>query len=149
MYSLAATATRYRVKSVANGTSMFGYPFRDPMSITALRMIFSTPILILRKISATSNPNKMITITLHHQRFNIKPGTKSVWVLASEETRVVTEGEYDNSVEAAPWFRKLGGSESLSREYTPSGKKVTRIISKSPCRTQKIIRRYEFKWTQK
>jgi hypothetical protein len=83
-------------------------------------------------------------ITLHLQQFKLKEGTKTAYQLVEEETREVSEQEHFNAVDAAPWFRKLGGSETLTRAYTKRGYKVVRIVSKSPDRTQKNIREYTF-----
>ena len=46
--------------------------------------------------------------------------------------------------DAAPYFRRLGGSETLTREYTKRGYLVTQIVSKSPDRQTKVIRKYTF-----
>lgn len=83
-------------------------------------------------------------ITLHHQIFTLKEGTKTVYELESEETKEVTYEEHRNAVDAAPWFRRLGGSETLSRQYTKRGYQVTQMISKSPDRKTKVIRKYKF-----
>jgi spore coat polysaccharide biosynthesis predicted glycosyltransferase SpsG len=83
-------------------------------------------------------------ITLHHQKFILKTGTKTVYELNSEETKAVTLEQHKNAVDAAPWFRRLGGSETLTREYTKQGYQVTQIVSKSPDRQTKVIRKYKF-----
>ena len=87
---------------------------------------------------------RQMKITLHHQTFTLKAGTKTVYELESEETKEVTSEQHKNAVDAAPWFRRLGGSETLTREYTKRGYQVTQIVSKSPDRQTKVIRRYSF-----
>jgi hypothetical protein len=76
--------------------------------------------------------------------YELKPGTKTAWQEVKTETRDITEQQYTNCVEAAPFFRRLGGSEYLERGYTSRGYLVTRIISKSPDRTKKTIRIFKF-----
>jgi len=83
-------------------------------------------------------------ITLHHQTFTLKEGTKTVYELESEEISEVTSEQHINAVNAAPYFRRLGGSETLTREYTKRGYQVTQIVSKSPDRQTKVIRKYTF-----
>ena len=73
-----------------------------------------------------------------------KPGTKTVWQTTKEETRLITELEYNNIVNAAPYFRRLGGSESLTRQYTYDGYKVTNIISTRPDKEARTIHIFNF-----
>ena len=40
------------------------------------------------------------------------------------------------------WFRRLGGSEYAERSYTPVGFIVTRLVSTSPDRTFRKVRRF-------
>jgi hypothetical protein len=87
---------------------------------------------------------RQMKITLHHQTFTLKAGTKTVYELESEETTEVTSEQHANAVDAAPYFRRLGGSETLTREYTKRGYLVTQIVSKSPDRQTKVIRKYTF-----
>jgi hypothetical protein len=73
-----------------------------------------------------------------------KLGTKTVWETYKTEKRDITEEEHKNMVEAAPWFRRLGGSESLTRSYTRRGYKVIRIISTSPNKEERRVFNFEF-----
>lgn len=75
--------------------------------------------------------------------YELKEGTKNAWRETGTLTQDIPEQRYRNSVEAAPFIRRLGGSEYLERNYTRQGYQVTRIISKSPNRTQKTIRVYK------
>jgi len=84
-------------------------------------------------------------ITETKKEYNLKEGTKTAWKETETEERIIPEEWYTNSVDAAPFFRRLGGSETLQREYTCRGYKVVRIISKSPDRQIKVIREYSFK----
>lgn len=73
-----------------------------------------------------------------------RPGTKTVFVERDRREEVVSEQEYINIVNAAPFFRRLGGSETLSRGYTKKGYLVTRILSRSPDREQQTERLFDF-----
>ena len=153
---------------LTSGTSMSGISQITPTSITASMTIYSLMTSILKTISATYEPIRsphlhpsgyiagdiflpsnqsiirQMKITLHHQTFTLKAGTKTVYELESEETKEVTSEQHKNAVDAAPWFRRLGGSETLTREYTKRGYQVTQIVSKSPDRQTKVIRKYSF-----
>ena len=86
----------------------------------------------------------MRTIKLTKKEYQIKEGTKSVWVEVDSRVSQINETEYNNIIDSCPFFRRLGGSETLQREYTCAGYKVTRLISKSPDRTVKVIRTFKF-----
>lgn len=90
-------------------------------------------------MTTETKPYAQETIT----HYELKAGTKNAWRETGTETQDIPEQHYRNSVEAAPFFRRLGGSEYLERNYTRQGYLVTRIISKSPDRTQKTIRVYK------
>jgi len=79
------------------------------------------------------------------QRFTLKPGTKTSWLIEKPTTTEnYTEQQYHNCVEAAPFFRRLGGSEHLDYGYFSKGYLCYRIISKSPDRQTKVIRTFNF-----
>jgi len=86
----------------------------------------------------------MITLTQTHQV--LKDGTKTVYIDSQvEPEKEITEEHYNNYVDSAPFFRRLGGSETLTRGYTCQGYKVVKMVSKSPDRTEKVIRTFNFK----
>ncbi len=74
-----------------------------------------------------------------------KPGTKTRYQVVSREEETIDQETYDRIVDAAPFFRRLGGSEYLERSYTKKGYLVTRILSKSPDRESQIERIFNFK----
>lgn len=86
----------------------------------------------------------MINIHCIKDSYRKKPGTSTVWELTESETLDMDEQAYTNCVEAAPFFRRLGGSEYLERGYTSHGYRVVKIISTSPGKTEKHIRRFSF-----
>ncbi len=88
--------------------------------------------------------NYIAEVTIRH--YNLKPNTKTVWIedVSRCHSEMITEQGYDNIVEASPFFRRLGGSETVKRTYTRAGYRVYEIISKSPDRQQKTIRSFNF-----
>lgn len=89
--------------------------------------------------------NTKILGTLITTKYELKDGTKTVFIENTQSDEEFNEESYNNIVESAPFFRRLGGSETLSRCYTSQGYKVYKIVSKSPCKTMKTIR--EFNWS--
>lgn len=84
-------------------------------------------------------------ITLKETRLELKEGTKTVFTITEEKPSIeITKDQYNNYVESAPFYRRLGGSETLTRAYTCQGYKVVKIVSRSPCKTEKIIREFDF-----
>jgi hypothetical protein len=78
-----------------------------------------------------------------------KQGTKTVWETKQTENENITEQQYKNIIEAAPFFRRLGGSESMQKAYTCKGYTVVRNISTSPDKQNRTIRSFEFSWEDK
>lgn len=85
--------------------------------------------------------NYAILTTVYYQ---LKDGYKTVYEETSRSVESVSETHYENCVEAAPFFRRLGGSETLTREYTTKGYLVTRILSISPDGKTKVERLFDF-----
>ena len=63
-----------------------------------------------------------------------------------EETSITSEEQYNNitNADTLKWFRRLGGSETAQHCYTPKGYRITKLTSKSPCRTQQVVRKFNF-----
>jgi hypothetical protein len=78
------------------------------------------------------------------ERFELKPGTKTVWLSVKTKNTELSETDYNRVVDASPFFRRLGGSETHTKNYTSRGYKTVQIVSKSPCRTLKTVRTFEF-----
>lgn len=85
-------------------------------------------------------------ITLTEIRYEKKQGTKTVWVETEREQREITEKQYKNIIDAAPFFRRLGGSEYLERGYTECGYRVVRMLSTSPDKEYRTERLFNFVW---
>jgi len=82
--------------------------------------------------------------TIKTTKQELKEGTKTVFVTTKETTQDFDEEYYNNIVSSAPFFRRLGGSETLGRCYTSQGYRVYKVTSKSPCKTMKTIREFNF-----
>lgn len=78
------------------------------------------------------------------EHYELKEGRKTVYNLIETEEKEFSETQYKNYVEAAPFFRRLGGSETHEKAYTVAGYNVNKITSKSPDRTKKRIARFYF-----
>lgn len=78
------------------------------------------------------------------ESYELKEGRKTVYNLIKTEEEYFTETQYKNYIDAAPFFRRLGGSETLERSYTCAGYNVDKITSKSPDRTKKNVARFYF-----
>ena len=88
----------------------------------------------------------MEKITLTTTKQVKKDGTKTVWINDNVKTEKVTKEYHDNATEddCLKFFRRLGGSESVTREYTCSGYLVTQVVSTSPDKQKRTIRNYKF-----
>lgn len=79
-----------------------------------------------------------------------KPGTKNAYKVTDVTTEEVTEQQHRNATsdDTCKWFRRLGGSEHVTRGYTAAGYKVIQLISTSPNRQIKKIIEYRFNWIE-
>lgn len=79
-------------------------------------------------------------------RFDLKEGTKTVYVEKSQMTQDLTQEQYDNitNKDTLAFFRRLGATETATREYTKRGYVITRLVSKSPSREEKVVREFKF-----
>ena len=87
-------------------------------------------------------------IELTTTRFERKPNTKTVFIETEKEIAEITEQQYKNIVESSPFFRRIGGSETLRKSYTSDGYKVTTIISTSPDRQNRTVREFNIYHTK-
>lgn len=85
-------------------------------------------------------------IELTEVRLEKNPNTKTTFDVVSESSKVITEQNYKNivSTDTIKWFRRLGGSETITRGYTSAGYLVTKLVSTSPNRENKTIREFSF-----
>lgn len=88
----------------------------------------------------------MTKIIQTQQVFAKKPGTKTVWLSHDKETKEVSEDTYKYYVDAAPFFRRLGGSVTQSKGYTSCGYLVTRDVTTNPDKTIKKVTEWSFEY---
>jgi hypothetical protein len=80
------------------------------------------------------------------QYFVKKLGTKNAYQLTETETETITETQYNNIINSASFFRRLGGSCTQQRCFTEAGYKVYKDILTSPDKQTKTIREFEFNY---
>ena len=83
----------------------------------------------------------------HYQK---KAGTKTVWELQSATEEEITGEQYKNATsdDTIRFFRRLGGSETVTRGYTAAGYIITKIVSISPDRQKKTVRDYTINYNE-
>lgn len=71
-----------------------------------------------------------------------KQGSK--WVETETESDNVDWEFYLNTIDAAPFFKNMGGKEKLDVKYTKVGKVPFQVTSINPDGTEKIVRTFDF-----
>ena len=73
-----------------------------------------------------------------------KDGKK--WVEVTKEISEISKEQYENitSKDTLCFFRRLGGRETVKKEYTSKGYICTFLSSVSPDKQTKIVREFEF-----
>lgn len=99
---------------------------------------------MLKKYPHTSalwdeNEEKEITLTTTNQR---RSGSR--WVDVEAKTEKINYEFYANTVEAVPFFRGIGGKETVKTTYTKYGLIPYEIFSISPSGDQRTVRRFVF-----
>lgn len=79
---------------------------------------------------------KMITVRA------VKNGRK--WETTETKESIVDGKQYDNIVDAAGFFRRIGGKERHSKSYTSQGYKTVKIVSTDPSGEHRNTRTFEF-----
>ena len=90
----------------------------------------------------------MLQITMTVEKYVKNPNTKTTYILESSETSIIDEREYRNitSEDTVKYFRRLGGSETVERNYTCHGYNCTKLTSTSPNKEFKTVRKFKFEW---
>ena len=91
----------------------------------------------------------MFIIKVTTERKTKKAGTKNAYFTESTQTEEISEREYKNIVESAPFFRRLGGSVSQIKSFTCNGYRVIQDTATSPNRESKTVRKFEFLYINK
>jgi hypothetical protein len=88
----------------------------------------------------------MLTIILITEHYKKNPNTKKTYILDDKYTYEITKEQYNNIINSASFFRKLGGTVTQQRGYTCNGYNVTKDTATSPDRNSKTIRKFNFIW---
>ena len=83
-------------------------------------------------------------IELIKTEYTLKAGTKTVYTEVETERKEITEAEYNNIIDSVSFFRRLGGTETITKNYTSRGYRPVKLVSKSPCKETKIVREFIF-----
>ena len=88
----------------------------------------------------------MGTIILTTEKLLKKEGTKTVFLTESKDQKTIDLDFYRNmtSESTISFFRRIGGTETITREYTSRGYTITKIVSTSPNKENKTIRTFNF-----
>lgn len=68
---------------------------------------------------------------------------KGRWKETEKETTSINSEYYMNIIESTPFFKRCG-SEKVYKGYTIAGYIPVEIVSISPCKTEKIVRKFYF-----
>lgn len=86
----------------------------------------------------------MIQITLTETRLTKNPNTKTTYIVESNKVETITEKQHFLYFDSVKFFRRLGGSESITNSYTCNGYVGTKLVSISPDKQTKVIREFKF-----
>ena len=88
----------------------------------------------------------MYNLTCTTEKQEKKEGTKTVFITTEKTVEVITEKTYNRHTceDTLRFFRRLGGSEYVSRKYTCRGYNIIRSISTSRCKENRTIRTFNF-----
>ena len=88
----------------------------------------------------------MLQIKLTTKHYTKNPNTKHTYILEETHSNEITKEQYNNIVNSASFFRRLGGSVTQQRAYTCNGYKVVKDTATSPDRQTKTVREFTFLW---
>lgn len=86
----------------------------------------------------------MTKITQTQTKLIKKPGTKTVWIEEYTKQSEVSEEFYRNYVNAASFFRRLGGSVTQSKDHTSCGYLVVMDVTTNPQRSERTVTEWTF-----
>lgn len=88
----------------------------------------------------------MLQIKLITKHYTKNPNTKHTYILEETHSNEITKEQYNNIVNSAGFFRRLGGSVTQQRGYTCNGYNVVKDTATSPDRQSKTVREFTFLW---
>lgn len=89
---------------------------------------------------------RLYKIELTETRFSRTQSGKS-WK-KNPDSEQVTEIQFDNYfnyLSSVEFFKNLGGSERVTKGYTPAGYIATNLVSINPEKSEKVIRHFKIK----
>ena len=74
------------------------------------------------------------------------PDTKTTYIEVENTFETISKEQYNNITNdtTLKWFRRLGSSQTSIKGYTCSGYLTTKLISTSPSKETKIVRKFKF-----
>jgi hypothetical protein len=89
----------------------------------------------------------MYTIELTTTKLEKNPNTKTTYNVVEKTVETVTDEQHRLATcnDTIHWFRRMGGTETVTRAYTFAGYEVVKLVSTSPNKQMKTIREYNFK----
>lgn len=97
----------------------------------------------LKAYPQTTNLFEVENITLKETR-QTKTSRTAGWKTTETKIETINYIYYMNIVDAIPFFRNLGGAETVTKAYTKHGYIPTKIISLSPDKNDRTIREFIF-----
>jgi hypothetical protein len=88
----------------------------------------------------------MLKIILTTEHYEKNPNTKKTYILNDKYENEITTEQYNNIVNSASFFRKLGGSVTQQKNYTCNGYKVVKDTAINPDKSSKTVRKFSFLW---
>ena len=85
-------------------------------------------------------------IKMTRTKLEKNPNTKTTYLEVESKVEMIDWLQYERITgkDTLQWFRRCGGSEHATRDYTCEGYLITRLISTSPDKQNKTIRTFEF-----
>lgn len=98
------------------------------------------------KWTSKKYPDTSYTLNLTNIKLTVTNEIKSGsgWKKTETEEKYIDFIHYLNIVDAIPFFRNLGGAESVSVSFTKCGKIPVAILSTNPSRTERTRRTFDF-----
>lgn len=82
-------------------------------------------------------------MTIIMKKENYTKGLKK-WIFKDSKVSEITKENLDNIIDSCSFFRNLGGYERVEKDYTCAGYVPVKLISISPDRKTRTIRRFEY-----
>ena len=90
----------------------------------------------------------MIQITLTTTELVKNKNTKTTYKEVATDTKIIDSKQFGliTNEDTVSFFRRLGGIETKTMAYTCDGYKCVKLVSTSPDKEIKKIRKFNFKW---